>query len=78
MHAKTSEENIHATRYLQSIPTVAVNLDAHLRFPPLPFPSCSKSPSIHTLKECPGTNLSIQEYERERERESNERAPKMQ
>ena len=46
MHAKTSEENIHATQYLQVKPIVVVDLDILLRFLALPFPSCSKTPSM--------------------------------
>ena len=46
MHAKTSEEKIHATQYLQEKPIVVVDLDVLLCFPSLPFPSCSKHPSM--------------------------------
>jgi len=46
MHAKTSEENIHATRYLQEKPVVAIDNDDLLRFPTLPLPSFSKNPSM--------------------------------
>ena len=48
---------------------VDVDLDIQLCFPALPLPYYSNSPSIHTLQECSKKNLSIQEYERERERE---------
>ena len=51
MHAKTSEENIHATWYLQEKPVVAVDPDVLLHFPALPLPSFSKSPSMpHPLR----------------------------
>jgi len=46
MHAKTSEENIHATQYLQAKLVVAADPNVLLRFPALPLPSCSKHPSI--------------------------------
>ena len=46
MHATTSEENIHATRYLQAKPVVAVDPDDLLHFPALHFPSFSKNPSM--------------------------------
>jgi len=51
MHAKTSEENIHATWYLQEKPVVAVDPDVLLYLPALPFPSCSKNLSVsHPLR----------------------------
>ena len=76
MHAKTSEENIHAIRYLQAKPIVVVDTDALLRFNALPFPSCSKNPSM------PHPPRVLQENSKypgvwERERENNERAPKL-
>ena len=46
MHAKTNEENTHATQYLQAKPVVVVNPDVLLRFPTLPLPSFSKTPSM--------------------------------
>ena len=46
MHAKISEKNIHATRYLQENPIVAADPDALLHFLAPPFPSCSKNPSM--------------------------------
>jgi len=46
MHAKTSEENNYATWYLQGKPIVVVDHNVLLHFPALPFPSCSKNPSI--------------------------------
>jgi len=49
MHAKTSEENIHATRYLQEKLIVFVDPSVLLRFHALPLPSWSKTSSIHTL-----------------------------
>ena len=45
MHAKTSEEIIHATQYLQEKPILDVDPNVLLQFPSLPFPSCSKIPS---------------------------------
>ena len=39
MHAKTSEENIYATWYLQEKPTIASDSDVPLHFPSLPFSS---------------------------------------
>jgi len=46
MHAKTIEENIYKTWYLQEKPTVVADLDVLLRFPSLPLPSCSKIPNM--------------------------------
>lgn len=46
MHAKTSEENIHPTWYLQEKSTVVVDLDVLLHFLTLPFPSCFETPSM--------------------------------
>ena len=37
MHAKNSEENIHATRYLHSEPDVDVDHDVLFRFPSFPL-----------------------------------------
>ena len=48
MHAKTSEEIIHATPYLQEKPIVVVDLDVLLCFPTFPLPYCSKSQVCHT------------------------------
>ena len=54
MHAKTSEENIHATQYLQGKPIVVSDVDVLLRFPSLPLPPCSKTPSMpHSSKSAP-------------------------
>lgn len=53
-HAKTSEENTHTNRYLQEKPIVAADPDILLHFPALPFPSCSKTPSMpHSSKSYP-------------------------
>ena len=46
MHAKTCEENIHATRYLQAKLVVVTDPDVLLHFPILPLPSFSKHPSM--------------------------------
>ena len=67
-HAKTSEENIDATRYLQSNIVVIGDPNVHLCFHSLPFPSYSKTPRIQTLQYFSKKSLSIQEYEREGER----------
>ena len=51
MHAKISEENIHATRYLLEKAIVDVDPDVLLHFPTLPLPYCSKIPSMqHPLR----------------------------
>ena len=47
MHAKTSKEIIHATRYVQEKSVVAVDLDFLLRFPTFPLLSFSKSKLCH-------------------------------
>lgn len=70
MHAKTSEEIIHATRYLQAKPDVAVDPNVLLRFPAPPLPSCSKSQVCHTPPRVLLENSSVQEYEREKIEES--------
>ena len=63
IHAKISEENIHATWYLQEKPIVAADLDVLLRFSAIHFPSCSKTPSMpHSSKSAQKKNLSVQEY----------------
>ena len=50
MHDKSSEEIICVTGYLQEKPVVVADLDVLLCFPTLPFPSCSKTPSMsHSL-----------------------------
>ena len=46
MHAENSEENVHATRYLQEKLVVVIDPNVLLRFLALPFPPCSKHPSI--------------------------------
>jgi len=46
MHAKTSEENIHATWYLQQNHVVVVDPHVLLCFPTLPLPYLSKNPSM--------------------------------
>ena len=46
MHAKTSEENIHATQYLQAKPDVVVDPNVLLCFPALPLPYFSKNLSM--------------------------------
>ena len=46
MHAKTNEEVIHVTWYLQENVTVVVDHDVLLHFPTLPLPSCSKNPGM--------------------------------
>jgi len=52
MHAKTSEENIDATWYLQEKPTVATDVNVLLQFPTLPLPK--KTPSMpHSSKSAP-------------------------
>jgi len=61
MHAKTSKEIIHATRYLQVKPTIIVDPDIILCFPS--FSKNSKYTSL--LQECSKKTLSVQEYERE-------------
>lgn len=66
MHAKTSNENIHATRYLQRNSIVVVDIDVLLclhGFISLlsPYPMYST-----LLQECSEKNLSFQEYEREK------------
>jgi len=54
MHAKNSEEKIHATQYLQEILVVVVDPNVLLFLPPLPLPSCSKTPSMpHSSKSAP-------------------------
>jgi len=76
MHAETSEENIHATLYLQTEPVVATDPNVLLHFPALPLPSFSKTPSMpHSSKSAP-RKLFVQEYEGERER-IEERSNKM-
>lgn len=66
MNAKTSEENIHATQYLQGKPIVNVDPNVLVQFSTLPFPSCSKNPSMpHPLRVLQET-LSVEEGERER------------
>ena len=68
LHAKTSEENIHATRYLQEKPDVVANPNVLLHFLSLPLPSCSKNPSMQHSPRMLKETLSVQEYGRERER----------
>ena len=46
MHAKTSEENIHATQYLQNKYVVVVDPDDLLYSPALPLPSFLKYPTM--------------------------------
>ena len=70
MHAKTSDKNIHATRYLQTKYDVVVDLDVLFFFPYFPFPSCSKNPSMPHSPRVLQETVSVQEYEREREREN--------
>ena len=70
MHAKTSEENIHATWYLQAKTTVVVDPDVFLCFLALPFPSFSKTPSMPHPPLMLQESLRIEEYERERIEES--------
>ena len=65
MHAKTSKEIIHATRYLQAKPAVSADLDVLLCFPTLPLPSCSKSQVCHTPLRVLQKTLSFQEDERD-------------
>ena len=65
MHAKTSKEIIHATRYMQEKPVVAVDFDFLLRFHVIPFPSFSKSKVCHTPPRVLQETLSVQEYEKE-------------
>ena len=69
MHAKTSEENIHATRYLQAKTIVVVDLDVLLHFPALPLPSYFKTPSMshspRVLQENSMSKSMIERIERE-------------
>ena len=54
MYSKTNEENIHATLYLEEKPIVVSNPDVLLHFRSLPFPPCSKTPSMpHSSKSAP-------------------------
>ena len=65
MHSKTSEENIHATRYMQEKPIVVVYLDVLLCFPTFPFLLAQNLMYVGLLQECSKKILSDQEYERE-------------
>jgi len=48
MHVENNKKIIHATRYLQEKPTVAIDPVVLLRFPIFPLPSCSRSQVCHT------------------------------
>jgi len=65
MHAKISEENIHATRYLQEKPDVVVDPDVLLHFITLPFPYFPKTSSRPHSPRIPQETLNVQEYEKE-------------
>ena len=66
MQAKTSEENIHVTRYLQAKPLVVADPDVLLCFPTFPIPYFSKSQVNPTPPRMVQENLNVQEYMRER------------
>lgn len=67
MNTKTIVENIHATWYLQEKPALAADLHVLLRFPALPFSSCSITPSMthspRVLQEKSNVSKSMREGE---------------
>ena len=66
MYAKTSEEIIHTTRYLQSKPVVAVDPDVLLHFPNFPFSFLLKIPSTPHSSKSALRKLKVSKSMRER------------
>ena len=62
MHAKTSEEKIHATRYMQKTTIVVVDPDVLLHVISLPLPYFPKTPSMPHSPRVLQETLSVQEY----------------